>query len=75
MCTVYFYRSYHAAYIYSINKDHLYNFTQIHAVYLIRFYQGVLIDEVNRRGSYHVILIYLINSNRMNRVIFFYAVY
>lgn len=53
----------------------LYNLPQIHAVYLIRFYQEALIDGVNRSGLNHVVLIYLINSNRMNRVVFFYAVY
>jgi len=41
--TVYFYRFYQSAYIYSINKAHLYNSTQLYAVYLIRFYQGILI--------------------------------
>lgn len=49
--------------MHSINKTHLYNLSQIHAVYLTRFYQGVLFGEVNRSGLKPVVLIYLINSN------------
>lgn len=30
--------------MHSINKTHLYNSNQIHAIYLTRFYQGIFID-------------------------------
>ena len=44
-------------------------------VYLTHVYQEIFIDRFNKSSLNHVILIFILNSSRVNQVILFYAVY
>lgn len=47
----------------------------MHMVYLTHVYQETFIDRFNKSSLNHVILIFILNSSRVNQMIFFYAVY